>query len=221
MIIVIMMVLSVIILTNSLIVEEQTIKPVSNPSQETVSPNEIVQTILTHEEVGPRHSDLTWQHYEGQTPKLYFTVNEPGNTFTITNGDAVIIRSGSTSYGYEENNTLRFKACSSSTNSVDYCISSRGLQKRGYSNVTVDIYVPVGARWDLGLTGSHPVTNIKEQTQARKVLKFATYIPLIDEQGFVSMKYVDRHWCYEETGIMEYDDSKPECERIIEILRND
>lgn len=181
--------------------------------------SEIINNDGSKQVVSWKESNFRWEYYERDGAQLYFTVDEYLSPFSRTNGDAVIVKGGSTRYGYDEDNTLKLRACSSTPDTIDYCISSIGLKNRGYSDVIVDIYVPIDAQWDLGLQGSHPISYIKEQTEAKKVLKFTEYIPPIDDYGFVDMKYVDSSWCYVQTDETEYGDHKPKCEKIVDELR--
>ncbi len=164
-------------------------------------------------------SSFSWKYFESSGANLYFSVKERYNPLRLHEIESIIVDYGATRYGYEEDNTIPFKVCSSSSDTITLCAPSIGIKNRGFSDKKVTIYVLVDIGSNLDLLGSYPISELKQQGQAKKVLKFDDYIPPIDDYGFVDMKYVDSTWCWVETDKNEYEDSKPECEKVVNKIK--
>jgi len=163
--------------------------------------------------------DLTWQYFKNRGTYLSFEIEQPYNIFRLDMYEGIVVPDGATTYG---RNTLKISPCGSSTDKIEYCLFTNYLKK--YTNFVdkkVDIYIAVDEKQNLRIDGEKPISYLKEQTQAKKVLKFDSYIPPIDDYGFVDIKYVDSSWCWVYTDESEFGEYKPKCEIIVNKIREE
>ncbi len=159
---------------------------------------------------------MYWVYYDN--PELIFTWNQYYNPFNLHEIDAIIVPFDATTYSFE--NALRIDPCTASSRSLDFCIHPLALRNKGFSGKLVGIYIVTGITWNLALKDEpRNISEIPYITEAERAYAYFLQVPGIDEDGFVDMEFVDRDWCWAETGEDERGENKPLCEEIINKLK--
>lgn len=159
-----------------------------------------------------KESEFIWNDIDGNSPKLSITVDKKYSTFVTEKYTAVIVPHSQKTYGHSVQ-TIQVPLCSMDPIHLTFCRHPASLKSAGFSDMDVDVYVLQGLYWSLRIPyeDEEPkfLSEMQDETKAVSVTMVSTYIPEIDDFGFVDIKYVSEAWCrdrsklYSSTGTCE------------------
>ena len=139
-------------------------------------------------------NEWKWSYYKRDGKQLTFAIKE--RVIPMTEQyvlDIIIVPSGTEEANFD--NFLRLEVCGLTPDTVYICEETNYLRDNGFSNTDVTIFVAKDYKWNIKIPIEATKSAIKSATEARRVYELNMYIPEIDEDGFVSLDYVNKYWC--------------------------
>ncbi len=149
----------------------------------------------------------TWEYFESKGPYLMWRIDanvfDPLDGFLIEKGTPELTESEVRDrFTSNQSGIVRIFGIGGDHLSRQIGAKTLPLKEKGIYNKVVTAYVLI-------LTDNNA-----------ELIKFDTYIPEIDEYGFVDIKYVDDSWCYVFTNVFEYGENKPKCVEYLNKIKN-